>query len=580
MKPLDDTYAHILETMHDGVLALSDCGEVMLFNKAASGILGIRPEDALGRPLMEILNAEDARNDEFSQAVLSAVFRKGENLRLGAPYVRPDGKELYLDVATSYRLQDDGGFNGVVMVFTDITELRLQYDKEKELTAQLSEAYRDLEGETASMHVKMHRSKLSRRLGLGIVAVVLLAAGVFLFQRFSPLGGNGRNEATSLPGFTLDVESRPVTMKVSLTGRFDPLSIVNVVSPFNGRVLEKRFSFGRNVAKGDLLLELDTSELMVKLREAESAYIKAQQEFESVDSWDKGLEVSNARRVFVKAKKSLDTAREKMEAGKDLLERGIIPQDEYDSLLTSYENLELDFSSAQEQLGAVLDKGSDENVLMARMAMKNARFNYESLKEKIALARVTAPVAGLIIRPSSDANGKAKAVEVGTSFSEGDILLAVGNTEGFTVTTKADEVDMVKLRTGQPVAITGEAFQGMVFPGVIKSISSQAESSSSSVQQRSANFEVVVQVDELTPVQRERIKLGMMATMEVTVYDNPSAIVAPLEAVHIRDGRHYVTVVTGQGPEEREVVVGMTTLDAVEIRDGLEPGEQVLVVPF
>ncbi len=311
MTTLAGTYEHILETMHDGVLALSDSGQVILFNSAASDILGLAPDDVLGKVLMEIPFAEDEKNDEFTQAVLSAVYQKGENLRIGTPYIRPDGKELYLDVATAYREQDDDQFNGVVMVFTDITELRTQYEKEKDLTAQLSEAYRDLEGEAASLHTKVSRSKLSRRLGLAVAVVVLLAVAAYFFQRYVPLGASPDGGDMSM-AFIQEVEPRPVSMKVSLTGNFDPLAIVNIVSPFTGRVLEKNFAFGQEVEKGAVLLELDTSELMVKLRDAESAFIKARQEFDTVSHWDKSLEVSSAKRTFVKAKKSLDTARNKV----------------------------------------------------------------------------------------------------------------------------------------------------------------------------------------------------------------------------------------------------------------------------
>ena len=569
------TYEHILETMHDGVLALSDSGEVILFNKAASDILGIARDDVVGRRLMEIPFAEDERNDEFTQAVLSAVYKKGENLRIGAPYVRPDGEELYLDVATSFREQEDEKFNGVVMVFTDVTALRTQYEKERDLTAQLSEAYRDLEGETASMQQKVGRSRHTRRLSLAVILLIVLVGGGYSFFHFVDLGPSEGDLPMEMGAFSsTEVETKPVSMAVSLTGNFEPLEVVNVVSPFKGRILHKEFSFGQTVKKGDVLLELDISELMVKLREAESAYIKAKQEYEIVSAWDTSLEVSNAKRAFAKAKKSLDAARNKLAVSKDLLDRGIIPEDEHETQLNTFENLELDYTSSQEQLQAVRDKGSKENVLMAQMAMKNAQYTYDSVRAKIDQAEIAAPVDGLIIQPKTDGNSKAKDVEVGASFNEGDIILAVGNTEGFTVSTTADEVDMIKLRIGQPVKITGDGFPDMVLHGSVESISSQAEVGSG--RDRVASFGVKILVDDLTPEQRERIKLGMMATMEVVTYDEPAAVVVPLDAVRKEGDAYVVDVATPQGTQTREVSVGMTTLDSVEIKKGLKPGDQVL----
>lgn len=573
------TYEHILETMHDGVLALSDTGTVILYNKAAAGILGIAPDQVMGKLLMEIPFAEDSRNDEFTQVVLSAVYNKGENLRTGTPYVRPDGTELYLDVASAYRAPDEScDFCGVILVFTDITELRAQYDKERDLTARLTEAYRDLEGEAATIRVKMGRSRLVRRLGLAVVALMLLAGGYYFYaQHFA---GGGVSDMGDVGGmsFAEEVRVRPVTLKVSLTGSFEPLDIVNVVSPFNGRVTHKDFAFGQQVAKGDFLLQLDTAELEVKLREAESAYIKAKQEYDTVKDWERSMEVSNAKRAFVKAKKSLDDSREKLQVSQDLLDRGIIPEEEHQSQKTSFENLEMDYTSSQEQLQSVLDKGSPDNVLIAEMAMKNALYNFDSIKDKLAGARILAPVDGLVIHPKGEGKSQAKAVEVGTGFQEGDILLAVANTEGLTVSTKADEVDMVKLRIGQSVSITGDAFPDMVLSGTVASISSQATSEGGL--SRGATFEVKIRVDGLTPGQRERIKLGMQATMEVAVYENPSAIVVPLDAVSSQGGKHFVTLETPEGPQPREVEVGMTTLSAVEIKQGLSEGDRIIVDAF
>ncbi len=574
MKHPGDTYQHILETMNDGVMVLSDSGEITMFNKAASSILGLRVEDVLGKRLMEVFFSDDQANDEFTEAILNAVYDKESSIHVSAPFTRSDGKQLFLEISSSYLGEGSGAPSGVVMVFKDNTELRTLYDEEKQLTARLSNAYLELEQNTAGLKDTARRKRATRRLVMLFLLLLVLGAAGFFLRHHLPLSIPEEGEARPAGNTGTFVAVRPmdISMRVSLTGNFEPLEIVHIVSPFSGRILKKHASYGQQVKKGAPLLELDTSELQVKLREAETALIKAQQEYTKVANWEKNDEVSDARRNFVKAKKSLDTERTKLAAAKDLLERGIIPAEEYESQQLSTENQELDFKSADEKMQSVLEKGSEENVRIANMALENAKFKFDVLRNQIERHVIRATVDGLVLASKRTDSGENKSMEVGTSFNEGEIILSLGNMEGFTVRTKADEVDMIKLKVGQPVDITGDGFPDTVLKGRIASISSQASSDSGT---DSVTFDVVVLVGDLTETQRRRIRLGMMATMEVTIYENPEALVAPIDAVRNGDKGYYVMLRTPTGVESREVTIGMTTMDGVEIKSGLATGDQV-----
>lgn len=573
MNSLDDAYKYIFQTLNDGVMVVSLTGEILVFNQAAAEILDLPAEEVLGKRLIEVFFNDTADNDEFTQTVFNAVHEKQETLRLSAPYVSPRGKRLFLEITTSY-LEDD--FKGVVVVFKDVTGYRALYDEEKELTQQLSEAYRKLEQKNESLQNRLKRNKMARRLGVSLLALlVLLAAGFFYLRKGDFFASTPKDvPQQTLKAQTVTVRQQPVSLEVSLTGHFEPLNIVNLVSPFSGRIIKKFVEFGQEVTKGQPLVQLDTSDLQVKLREAESQFIKAQQEYDKLREWENSDEVRSAHRDFVRAKMSLDSAHAKLTSSKDLLLRGIIPQEEYDSLQEQYDNRELDYTSAQEKLVSVKEKGSEENLRIAQMALENARFSFQNAKQKIKSALIKAPVDGLVIKSSAVESDKQRALEVGASFNEGEILLAIGNMEGFTVRTKADEVDMVRLEVGQPVSIKSDALPDMQLSGHIQSISSQASNAAGS--REAAFFDVVVRVEQLTPQQREKLRLGMLAVMEVTIYSNPDAVVAPIRAVQRKGGDHFVLVPSEDGLTQRHVTVGKTTLDAVEIIEGLEPGETIL----
>jgi hypothetical protein len=72
----------------------------------------------------------------------------------------------------------------------------------------------------------------------------------------------------------------------------------------------------------------------------------------------------------------------------------------------------------------------------------------------------------------------------------------------------------------------------------------------------------------------------MSTNLEIMVYDNPEALVLPLAAVEVRGTRKFVKVLEAGDLLEREIVTGLTTLDAVEVVQGLVQGDLVYYQPL
>jgi RND family efflux transporter MFP subunit len=341
-------------------------------------------------------------------------------------------------------------------------------------------------------------------------------------------------------------------------------------------VASKHFHYGQKVHKGDILLELQTSELENKLREARSKHIKALQEYKKLKNWERSTEMAKARRSLDKAKYDLKRSISKMEENEVLFEQGIIPKTELNQSRDDVRNQRQAVRSAQEELNSVREKGSPENVAVARMDLQNAESQLAILEEKLSQSCIRAPVEGIVIRPSGEDKKEGKTIEVGAPLAEGDILLAVGNLEGMTVDAKVDEVDISKIALGQQVKVTGDAFPGVTLKGRIEHISSQAKSGGGS---QAATFDVVVTIEHLPEGIQDDIRLGMSANLRIVVYENPTALMVPIRAVRSLGGKHTVRVVEPgeDAPREVTVTTGLTTLDSVEITSGLSAGDKVVV---
>ncbi len=576
-------YKKVFETIADGAIILSPQGQIILFNTAASAILGIPQEQALGKSFAEIFLLCREENDEFSQVVMDSVYNPGKEQHQSVPYVQHNDTRVFLDIKASY-LDDGQGRNGksVVIVFSDITELRRILDEEKALTHKLGKAYKELEDQTENLKGQAVKRKLIRRLALGLVLLLLVGAGIFIARMksdFDTPGSRGPEMAASGTGTELVLQPQSLNQYITLSGSIQPLEEVVITSPFSAVVLKKYVSYGMEVDKDAPLVSLDDQELMVNVRDAETALIKAQQEYDKLKNWNESDDVATARRTLVKAQNSLESQKRKLDVNQKLFEQGIIPEEEYDSVKESYESQKLDFNSAKESLDTTLEKGDTKNLNIAKLTLENAHYKYESLKEKQTKSVIKAPVKGVVIRPHDEGNSKKQNLEVGARFDEGSVLLSIGNLEGLSIKSKIDELNVLKIRIGQKAKVLGEAFKGTELTGEVNQISSQAVSGNN---EGAAMFEVTVAITDLTEEVMKNIRLGMIVKMRIKVYENPSALLIPITAVHSKpDGSYYVFCrrkgENAQQYQQCSITNGTTTFDSVEVLQGLSAGDSIRV---
>ncbi len=123
----------ILRDVNDGVIVLDGQGTVLYVNPSGQEML-LLPEDAAGRKYAALMQEDIAsRNDEFNQFLLDAIYDKQSAHRGECAYLRRDGTRLQLHMVTSFLRDDAGQKNeGVVIQFTDITELARMHQKEKD----------------------------------------------------------------------------------------------------------------------------------------------------------------------------------------------------------------------------------------------------------------------------------------------------------------------------------------------------------------------------------------------------------------------------------------------------------------
>ncbi len=580
-------YKNVLDNMSGGVMTVGLDGRILTFNPAAARILGLARDAVLDHVLAEVL-MDSAGLDTFFQALMDAVYEADvEHQRVVE--VQPGDRIVALAMTTSY-LQSvrDGEVQriGVIAIFNDITELKDLRETELRLAettraqhAELQDAYRRIEDNNQALRTATQRERVAT---VGIV-VLFLAVGLYAWQT-NPVPDFS---APALPGSpetgvsadlrTVVVTPQRLTSTVILSGHLAPRREVQVTSPLTGTVAALHFQYGERVTQGQRLVELDTTEAEQKYREAQAAYIQARLRFQELENWENSVEVVRARRTLNRTRRQLETHQNKRDETAFLLEKGIIPASEHEAAEQQLYNMRLDYEGVQQDLEAVLARGGAQEKQVARLELDNARIQMQLMEDILQKSRVNAPVTGVILPPPQSEQDGHRLV-IGGETQQGALLLTVGDLEGLSVVGAVDEVDVAKVRLGQQVAINGDAFPGVELRGSIAHVSSQA-SQPEQGRESLPVFEVRAVIENLSAAQRQQVRLGMSAHLEVVVHDKPDALLVPVSAVQVRHGTTWLRVKDREtgAVQQIEVETGVTTLDAVEIVRGLHAGDAVML---
>lgn len=610
MNREDVIYKGILANMSDGVMTIDLNGMIITFNSAAAAILGLKKSETLGKPFAEVFMMREG-SDAFNQIILDAIYESAVIHNKAADFLTDRGQRT-LEVTTSFLhivpevgvsegeegagdtaaadAEEAGEKLAVIAVFKDVTEINELRVAEQKLTEELKEnhkmlqdAYLEIEGTNLGLQAALKKVQMTRIAAAIFVVLMVVGIGGFswMSKRSVRGGAASQSQQASSSGDpsqvqTIVVTSQPVKFSILLTGKLNPLNVIHIVSPFDGKVAERYFEYGQDVTKGQVLLKMNTSKVTVRLRDAEVAFIKASDELSELENWEQSSRMSEAKRALTRAQMNLDTQKKTLADVKMLFEKGIVPESEYESTRQQLTNVKMDFAASEENLDATRQLGSKKHLKVSRLQLENTRYQLTELRDQMQKAVVTAPVSGTVIKPSaSDLGDGPKNIEKGTSISQGALLVSIGDTQGFSVGASVDEEDVTKIKAGQLVNITGGAFPDATLSGQVAHVSSQATAKS----RGNPSYDIIVRTGPIEKKIRENILLGMSATLDLISYNNPEALLVPIDAVRQGAEGRYIVLMDKASGKTRDVpvITGVTTLDSVEILNGLSPGDEVVL---
>jgi len=184
----------------------------------------------------------------------------------------------------------------------------------------------------------------------------------------------------------------------------------------------------------------------------------------------------------------------------------------------------------------------------------------DSLANKPDLAAVfslNSPIDGTVVERNAT---------VGATVGADANLFKIINVSRVWVDANVFEKDLQRVRLGQQVKLTVPAFPGSQFSGKVILVNSVVDPDTRTVKVRTE-----------VPNPDGRLKPDMFANVEIITDVNRSAISVPQSAVLNDQGKTVVFVAEGNSYKKRQVHTGIQNGDLVEIIDGLNAGDKVIV---
>lgn len=359
---------------------------------------------------------------------------------------------------------------------------------------------------------------MNKKKALVIAAVAAITAlAVWL------LSGGKKEETITFD--TAAVAPANIMNSITATGTIEPVTSVTVGTQVSGIVSKLFVDYNSVVKKGQVIAELDKTNLMSQLNTAKTQLATAQSQL--------NYQTANYKRY------------------KTLFEKGLVAADDFD-------NAKLSYTQAKEQVAS------------AKEEVQRAQTN-------LGYATITSPIDGVVLSKSVE-----EGQTVAASFSTPELFTIAQNLTNMQVVADVDEADIGDVKEGERVTFTVDAYPDDTFEGEVKQVRQEATTTNNVV-----TYEVVISAPnadlKLKPGLTANVTIytaerkGVLSVPSKALRFIPQKeTVGKMKIVDVANAKNKVWTIEGNSIVAHKVNIGMTDGTNTQIVGGIAEGTKVV----
>ena len=353
-------------------------------------------------------------------------------------------------------------------------------------------------------------------IAIGVVAAIIVVA-------FFTCTGGKKDEKITFA--TAKVEKTNIQTSITATGTIEPVTSVTVGTQVSGIVSHLYVDYNSVVKKGQVIAELDRTNLISELNTAKANLSSAQSSL--------NYQLSNYNRY------------------KELHDKGLVSADEFESARLQY--------------------------LQAKEQVNSSKENVQKAQTNLGYATITSPIDGVILSKSVE-----EGQTVAASFNTPELFVIAQDLTNMRVIADIDEADIGGVKEGQRVSFTVDAFPDDHFEGAVTQVRQQATTESNVV-----TYEVVISALnndlKLKPGLTANVTIYTLEKNDVMAVPAKALRFMPNEAflqkgetIEDCEGDHKLWTKEGSVFKAHKVEIGTTNGIMTEITSGIQEGTEVL----
>lgn len=299
------------------------------------------------------------------------------------------------------------------------------------------------------------------------VAVVAVIIAIMALKSFTK-----KDDSVSFD--TVKVERGNITSTVTATGTVEAIITVNVGTQVSGILQHVYVTFNQDVKQGQLLAKLDETALKAQLDQSQASVNQAQAQLNFQEATWERLKV--------------------------LFDKKLIAKADYDQAVYNYENA----------------KG---NLANAKFALARAQVNLD-------YATITSPIDGVVLNRAVE-----EGQTVAASFNTPTLFTIVNDLTRMEVQTSVDEADIGKVKQGQRVEFTVDAYPDMKFEGNVSEVRLQPVTTNNVV-----TYVVILSA----PNPEKKLMPGMTASATIYVEEKENTLTLSGKAMRFTPDKEYL----------------------------------------
>jgi len=208
-----------------------------------------------------------------------------------------------------------------------------------------------------------------------------------------------------------------------------------------------------------------------------------------------------------------------------------------------------------ETLGREIATGAEIDVARARVDAARARL--EAIRSRVSDRSITAPFSGVV---------GFRRISVGALLTPGTVIAELDAIDPLKLDFTLPELFLAQIAVGDTISGRSVAWPGLEFDGEVTQIGSRVDPVSRAVQVRA-----------LLDNRQRRLRPGMLINVTLEIAEEPGIVVPEQALLQVGDRSAVYVVDDGAIARRAEVTLGRRLPGQVVLRDGVEPGERVVV---